>query len=61
MVAWKILLQKEEEMRFTEIALPKVVELIRLPTKEIDSGEWRQGYPLYEDGNQPGGKNTHLE
>ena len=48
-------------MKFREISLPKVVELIRLPIKEIDSSEWRQGYPLYEDGNQPGGKNTHLE
>lgn len=47
-------------MKFREIALPKVVEVIRLPTKEIDSGEWRRGY-LSEDNNQVGGKNTHLE
>ena len=59
-VAWKILLQEEKEMKFREIALPKVVEVIRLPAKEIDSGEWRRGY-LSEDNNQVGGKNTHLE
>jgi hypothetical protein len=38
-------------MRFTQIALPKVVEIQRIPRAMLSESE----------DNQPGGKNTHLE
>ena len=37
-------------MKFREIALPKVIEIQRIPRTIMESEE-----------NQPGGKNTHLE